>query len=90
MTAQQVQGSDELKGRTYVVTGDLNHFANRNALTEYIEQRGGKVAGSVSGKTTALINNDVTSNSGKNKKAKELGIRIMTEEELLEETGNAD
>ena len=90
MTARQVQGSDELKGRTYVVTGDLNHFANRNALTEYIEQRGGKVAGSVSGKTTALINNDVTSNSGKNKKAKELGIRIMTEEELLEETGNAD
>lgn len=72
-------------GRTYVVTGDLQHFKNRDALIDYIEERGGKVAGSVSKKTYALINNDVTSTSGKNKKAKELGIPIITEEAVLQE-----
>ncbi len=76
---------DSLKGRTYVVTGDLNHFQNRDELISFIESRGGKVAGSVSKKTYALINNDASSNSGKNKKARELGIRIITEEELLKE-----
>ncbi len=76
---------DSLKGRTYVVTGDLNHFQNRDELIAFVESRGGKVAGSVSKKTYALINNDASSNSGKNKKARELGIPIITEEELLKE-----
>lgn len=72
-------------GRTYVVTGDLTHFKNRDELIDYIEARGGKVAGSVSKKTYALINNDAASTSGKNKKARELGIPIVTEEEILAE-----
>ena len=70
-----------------MITGDLKHFANRNELVDYIEARGGKVAGSVSGRTYALINNDVNSASGKNKKAKELGIPIISEEDLLSEAG---
>ncbi len=73
-----------LAGLTFVITGNLNHFENRNALKEKIEEKGGKVAGSVSSKTTALINNDASSGSGKNKKAKEVGVRIMTEEEFIE------
>ena len=77
--------SDMLAGRTYVITGDLTHFGNRNELVSYIEDRGGKVAGSVSKKTYALINNDVASTSGKNKKARELGIPVISEEDLLEE-----
>ncbi len=86
MEKEKTEGEDDsLKGRTYVVTGDLNHFQNRDELISYIESRGGKVAGSVSKKTYALINNDASSNSGKNKKARELGIRIITEEELLKE-----
>ena len=74
-----------LTGLSFVITGSLNHYANRNELKELIEQTGGKVAGSVSAKTTGLINNDVTSNSSKNKKAKELGVRILSEEEFMEE-----
>ncbi|MBR1876279.1 MAG: NAD-dependent DNA ligase LigA [Lachnospiraceae bacterium] len=77
--------SDIFAGRTYVITGDLTHFKNRDELIAYIENRGGKVAGSVSKKTWALINNDAASASGKNKKAKALGISIITEEELLSE-----
>ncbi len=80
-------GSDVLAGRTYVITGDLTHFKNRDELVSYIEARGGKVAGSVSKKTYALINNDATSTSGKNKKAQELGIPILTEEAFLNEIG---
>ena len=75
--------SDTLAGRIYVVTGDVTHFPNRNALSAFIAARGGKVTSSVSKKTTALINNDITSMSGKNRKAKELGIPILTEEEFL-------
>ena len=75
--------SDSLAGRTYVVTGSITKFPNRDAFAEFIEMRGGKLAGSVSKKTTALINNDPASTSGKNKKAKELGIPILTEEEFL-------
>ncbi len=78
---------DAFAGRTYVITGDLTHFANRNELVDFIEARGGKTAGSVSGKTYALINNDVNSSSGKNKKAKELGIPIISEDDLLKEAG---
>lgn len=72
-----------LSRKTFVITGKLNHFANRESLVEKIEALGGKVSGSVSAKTSYLVNNDVTSTSGKNKKAKELGIPIISEEELL-------
>jgi DNA ligase (NAD+) len=71
-------------GKTFVITGSVEHFANRNEVKELIESKGGKVAGSVSGKTDYLINNDVTSTSGKNKKAKELGIPIISEEMFLQ------
>ena len=73
-----------LTGLSFVVTGSLNHYANRDILKEEIEKLGGKVTGSVTGKTTCLINNDSMSNSSKNKKAKELGIPILTEDEFLE------
>ena len=72
-----------LAGMTFVITGSLNHYGSRSELKEEIEQKGGKVAGSVTGKTTCLINNDVTSTSSKNKKAKELQVPIMSEEEFL-------
>ena len=65
------------------MTGSLNYFANRNELKEQIEKRGGKVTGSVTGKTDYLINNDTASSSSKNKKAKELGIPIISEEDFL-------
>lgn len=68
---------------TFVITGSLNHYANRDALVSVIEQNGGKVSGSVSAKTTYLINNDVESTSGKNKKAKELGVKIISEEDFM-------
>ena len=70
----------DLEGMTFVITGSLETYPNRDALKKEIEDRGGKVAGSVSAKTTCLINNDITSNSSKNKKAKSLGIPIITEE----------
>ena len=70
----------DLEGMTFVITGSLGTYPNRDALKKEIEDRGGKVAGSVSAKTTCLINNDITSNSSKNKKAKSLDIPIITEE----------
>ncbi len=73
-----------LAGKIFVITGSVEQFPNRSALKAYIEERGGKVAGSVSSKTDYLINNDVTSNSSKNKKARELGITILSEEDFLE------
>ncbi len=79
--------SQALAGLIFVITGSLNHFANRNDLKDLIEQRGGKVTGSVTGKTTCLINNDSASNSTKNKKAKELSVPILTEEEFLSQYG---
>ncbi|MGN0658646.1 MAG: NAD-dependent DNA ligase LigA [Emergencia sp.] len=72
--------SDFLAGITFVITGSLNHFENRDALKAEIEKAGGKVSGSVSSRTGYLINNDVTSTSGKNKKARELGIPVIDEE----------
>ena len=72
-----------LAGLTFVITGSLEKFENRNALKAEIENRGGKVAGSVSAKTTALINNDAASNSSKNKTAKSLGVTIITEEDFI-------
>lgn len=73
-----------LSGKTFVITGSIEHYANRNELKEVIEQKGGKVTGSVTAKTEYLINNDNLSNSSKNKKAKELGIAVITEDEFLE------
>lgn len=73
----------DLKGKVFVVTGSLNHFQNRKELQELIEGRGGKVTGSVTGKTDYLINNDTMSNSSKNKKARELGIPVISEEDFL-------
>ena len=80
---QTVQSDVSLDGLTFVITGSLNVFANRDEAKEKIESLGGKVSGSVSKKTSYLVNNDITSTSGKNKKAKELGIPIITEEELI-------
>lgn len=74
-----------LAGQTFVVTGSLTHFDSRNALKDLIEKKGGKVAGSVSAKTACLINNDIASNSSKNKKAKELDVPILTEEQFMTE-----
>lgn len=70
-------------GLTFVITGDVHHYKNRNELKTYIESQGGKVASAVSGSTSYLINNDVTSTSGKNKKAKELNIPIISEDEFI-------
>ena len=74
---------DKLSGKVCVITGSLEHFSNRNELKELIEKNGGKVSGSVSSKTNYLINNDTASNSSKNKKAKELGVEIISEEDFL-------
>ena len=80
---QNMSFSDLFADKTFVITGDLLQFASRNELVALIEANGGKVSGSVSKKTSFLINNDVHSQSSKNKKANELGVQIMTEEELL-------
>ncbi len=77
-----------LAGKTFVITGAVHHFENRDALKRRIEELGGKAAGSVSAKTSYLINNDNTSASSKNKKAKELGIPVITEDEFLEMSGD--
>ena len=77
------EASDELAGLTFVITGSLNNYPNRDSLKAEIEAKGGKVAGSVSAKTTALINNDITSNSGKNKKARDLGIPVISEDQMI-------
>ena len=78
------EGVDEaFAGMNFVITGSLEHFKNRKELQELIERRGGKVTGSVTSKTNYLINNDVASSSSKNKKARELGVPILSEEEFL-------
>ena len=82
-----IVGEQTLKDKIFVITGDVHHFANRSELKEFIESRGGKVTGSVTGKTTYLINNDVNSTSGKNKKAKELSVPIISEEDFLAMVG---
>lgn len=79
--------SNILNGKVFCITGSLEHFANRDEAKDKIETAGGKVSGSVSSKTSYLVNNDITSTSGKNKKAKELSIPIITEEELIEMIG---
>ena len=96
LTIEKVSENTEaavFAGMTFVITGTVEHFANRKELQAAIEARGGKAAGSVTAKTTYLINNDVTSNSSKNKKAKELGIPIISEQDFLNmmgEENNAD
>ena len=81
---QAESGDSSLEGKVFVVTGSVEHFANRKELQALIESKGGKVTGSVTAKTHYLINNDVTSNSSKNKKAKELGVPIISEADFLE------
>ncbi len=76
---------DRCQGLTFVITGDVHHFKNRNELKAYIESQGGKVSSAVSGSTSFLINNDVTSTSGKNKKAQQLGIPIISEDQFVEQ-----
>jgi len=78
------EGNQILEGKSFAITGSLEFFENRNQLKEKIESMGGKVTGSVTGKTFALINNDAASNSSKNKKARELGVEIITEREFLD------
>lgn len=79
--------SSPVAGKTFVITGSVNHFTNRDELKAFIETLGGKTTGSVSAKTDYLINNDATSNSSKNKKARELGIPVISEEEFIKLTG---
>lgn len=86
---EERQAAQTLEGLSFVVTGALNHYENRDALKAFIEARGGKVTGSVSAKTGYLINNDMTSGSSKNKKAKQLGIPIISEEMFLEQFGDS-
>ncbi len=81
--SQSISDNANLSGLTFVITGNLEHFANRDEALEKITAAGGKTSGSVSAKTSYLVNNDVASTSGKNKKAKELNIPIISEEELI-------
>ncbi len=84
---QENAGEQIFAGKTFVITGSVNHFANRNELKAFIEERGGKVTGSVTKKTDYLINNDITSSSSKNRKARELEIPILSEKDFLELAG---
>ena len=79
---KNVKVEQDLTGKIFVITGKLESYPNRDVLKAEIEARGGKVSGSVSKNTSYLINNDVTSNSGKNKKAKELRVAIISEEDF--------
>ena len=83
-------GTQSLAGVNFVITGSVYHFANRGEVKELIESKGGKVTGSVTSKTNYLINNDIESTSSKNKKARELGIPIISEEEFLEMCSDLD
>ena len=83
MPESKKESAVDLTGMTFVVTGKVNKFANRNAIKDEIESRGGKVAGSVSKNTNYLVNNDVNSTSSKNKKAQQLGIPIIDEDGLI-------
>ena len=84
------QNSQELSGKTFVITGSVTHFANRKELKELIESMGGKVTGSVTGNTSYLINNDSMSQSAKNKTAAKLNVPVITEEEFIRLAGLVD
>ena len=86
---QPQRAGQKCEGLTFVITGDVHHYNNRNELKAYIESQGGKVTGSVSNSTSFLINNDVTSTSGKNKKAQELGITILSEDDFISRFADA-
>lgn len=81
---EENDNANDMEGMNFVITGSVNHFSNRSEVKELIEGRGGKVTGSVTSKTKYLINNDSTSNSSKNKKAKELGVQIIIEDEFID------
>ena len=81
---QEPEGEQTLDGKIFVITGSLEHFSNRNELKELIESKGAKVTGSVTSKTSYLINNDLLSGSSKNKKAKDLGVEIISEQDFLD------
>ena len=85
--AKKQVSSATLEGLTFVITGDVHQFKNRDEFKAYVEAQGGKVAGSVSGKTNYLVNNDVESTSSKNKKAKDLGVPIISEDTFVEMFG---
>jgi len=82
--------ASDIAGKTFVITGKVFQFDGRSALKAFIEERGGKVAGSVSAKTDYLINNDSTSQSSKNKTARELNVPVITEEEFLALAGGKE
>lgn len=84
---EEISQEQVFTGKTFVITGSVEHFSNRSEAKAFIEARGGKVTGSVTKKTDYLINNDKTSSSSKNKKAQELGIPILSEEDFLELAG---
>ena len=92
MRIPAVEAAAEAKGScvglTFVITGDVHRFKNRDAFKAYVEENGGKVAGSVSKKTSYLVNNDPASASSKNLKARELGIPILSEEDFIERFGS--
>ena len=75
------------KGFTFVITGDVHHYKNRDEFKAYVEAAGGKVTGSVTSKTNYLVNNDAASTSSKNRKAAQLGIPVITEDEFVERFG---
>ena len=81
---EELNMEQSLNAMTFVITGDVEHFKNRNELKAKIESMGGKVTGSVTKKTNYLINNDLFSESSKNQKAKELGVQIISENEFIE------
>ena len=85
-----MKGNNTISGLTFELQVMWRSSSNRRELSDFIESKGGKVTGSVTGKTDYLINNDLTSNSGKNKKAKELGIKIISENEFLELVGGSN
>lgn len=88
---ERVSAGGKCDGLVFVITGDVHHYANRDAFKAYVESQGGKVAGSVSSKTDFLVNNDLDSPSSKNRKAKELGIEIISEADFVSRFGdNAD
>ncbi len=90
ITLEEVEKADtssSISGKVFVITGSVEKFSNRNEVKEFIEMRGGKVTGSVTSKTDYLINNDTQSNSSKNKKAKELGVQIISEEDFVKLVG---
>ena len=83
-TSKNNNSGIDLNGATFCITGKLEHFSNRDALVADIEQHGGKYVSGVTAKTNYLINNDINSTSGKNKKAKEVGCKIISEQNYLD------